>query len=269
MISALLNNYSYARKAITSDDYDYIYISPHLDDVTFSCSGTICAYKNQGARILIATLFAGDPRPPFPPLAQACHQLWQVPEDVPPYHRRKVEDEQAMSILGVDYVWLNWLELIYRDPTLSDLSDINEYHGSFLHDPIYPTLSHWLLDLQAAYSHATIVAPLGVGRHRDHGIVFQTTLKVLDHASLLFFEDFPYAAYLPEETTDQTRSYHLLPLEVDISHFLPQRILAAACYQSQHAMLFYPPSSFPEMIRDYTRVDQQDSFVERYWHFPL
>jgi LmbE family N-acetylglucosaminyl deacetylase len=247
--------------------YDYIYLSPHFDDVVFSCSGTICSQKAQGIQVLVATLFAGDPQPPFSPLAQACHQLWQIPEGTPPYHIRKAEDEKAMSALGVEYVWLNWLEAIYRVPDLSDLSEINDHRANVHHDPIFPILSQWLVDLHAAYPNATIVVPLGVGGHRDHRIILQAALNVLDHAILLFFEDFPYVAYLPEEAMALVRSYNLVPLEVDISHCLEQRIHAASFYQSQHAMLFYPPSSFRDMIQEYTHKAKQHHFVERYWKF--
>lgn len=265
--SDLLKDYSYTGQAITHKDYDYIYISPHFDDVTFSCSGTILVYKAQGLRVLIVTLFAGDPQPPFSPLAQACHQLWQVAKDVPPYQIRRVEDEKAMSALGVDYLWLNWLEVIYRFPDLSDFSDINSCNADFHHEPIFSTLRRWFVDLHAAYPGATIVVPLGVGGHRDHRITFQAALNALDRATLLFFEDFPYVAYLPEETTELVRSYNLAPLEVDISHYLEQRIHAAGLYESQQTMLFYPPSSFRDLIREYAHVCDQHNFVERYWKF--
>jgi len=267
MIPELLESYAYARKVMSSKDYDYIYLSPHLDDVTFSCGGTICVHQAQGLHTLIVTLFAGDPQPPFSPLAQACHQLWQVPEGVSPYQARKKEDEQAMLALSVDYIWLNWPEAIYRDPDLAELSDINSYDVEFQRDPLFPTLCHWLADLHAAYPDAKVVAPLRVGGHRDHCMVFQAALSTLDHTTLLFFEDFPYAAYLPEEATELAKASHLAPLEVDVTLYLEQRIHAASFYQSQHAMLFYPPSSFGEMIREYARAgtEEQPRFVERYW----
>ncbi len=264
-MSALLKNYPYVRKVMSDENYDYIYLSPHLDDVTFSCAGSICTQKAQGLRSLVVTLFAGDPQPPFPPLARDCHQLWQVPEGVPPYRVRKEEDEQAMAALGVDYLWLNWLEVIYRDPTLSELSEINSYDVDFSREPLFPTLCRWLADLHAAYPGAKVIAPLGIGGHRDHCMIFQAALSTLDHATLLFFEDFPYAAYLPDEVTAQAQSYHLVPLEIDITPCLEQRIHAAGLYQSQHAMLFFPPSSFGEMIREYARTETPSRFVERYW----
>jgi LmbE family N-acetylglucosaminyl deacetylase len=268
MTSEQLRNYHFAGKAITAENYDYIYISPHLDDVAFSCSGAICTYKAQDLHVLVVTLFAGDPRPPFSPLAQAFHQLWQVPEGVPPYQIRRAEDEKAMSALGVDYLWLNWLEVIYRLPGISDFAGINDYTADLQLDPIFPALRQWLVDLQTAYPGATIVVPLGVGGHRDHRIIFQAALNALDRATLLFFEDFPYTAYLQEEATKLGQSYHLIPFEVDISHCLEQRIHAASFYQSQHAMLFYPPSSFRELIREYAHMGVQHLYVERYWKFP-
>jgi LmbE family N-acetylglucosaminyl deacetylase len=264
MISELLNSYSYARKVVTHGGYDYIYVSPHLDDVAFSCGGTICAHTMQGLHTLVVTLFAGDPQPPFSPLAQACHQFWQVAEDASPYQIRKMEDEQAMAALDVDYVWLNWLEVIYRLPDLTDFSDINTYHAN---DPILPALRQWLGDVHAAYPRAMIVMPLAIGGHQDHRVLFQAARDVLEHDTLLFYEDFPYVAYLPEEAKDLAWSHHLTPLEVDISHCLEQRIQVAGFYQSQLAMLFYPPSSFRDMIREYARVGETHRFVERYWKF--
>lgn len=270
MASELFKNYAYAAKAITHETYDYIYISPHFDDVAFSCSGTLCSHKAHGFDALVVTLFAGDAQPPFSPFAQSCHQLWQIPEGVLPYQVRRAEDEKAMEALGVDYVWLNWPELIYRDPDLSDFRDISGYNADLRSDSIFPKLRQWFVDLCAMYTGATIVVPLSVGGHRDHRLIFQVTLDVLNHAKLLFFEDFPYAAYLPEETMELVRSYNLVPLEVDISDCLEQRIDVASFYQSQHSMLFYPPSSFREMIKEYAHkadMGTPERFVERYWRF--
>lgn len=265
MSLAVFENYSYAKKKLTSVDYDYIYLSPHLDDVAFSCSGSICLHKSQGLRILVTTLFAGDPRPPFSPLAQTCHQLWQVPAGTSPYNKRKAEDEKAMVALGVDYAWLNWLDLIYRVPDLSDFSAINSYATTFPRDPAFPILQQWLRDLLAAYPRTTIVAPLGIGGHHDHRLVFHSVLNTLDTTPVLFFEDFPYAAYHPEESTDLAKIYNLVPLELDISRYLEQRIYITSLYQSQHTMLFFPPDSFSDIINQYTLGGEEQYWIERYW----
>lgn len=269
MALGVLKDYTYAREAITCDDYDYIYLSPHLDDVALSCGGAICAHRAQGLRVLIVTLFAGDPRPPFSPLAQAFHQLWEIPESAPPYQKRKEEDEKAMLALKVDFLWLNWLDAIYRIPDLSDFSQINSYESNFSQDPAYPVLQQWLIDLQAVYPGATIVVPLGIGGHRDHRLLFHVAHNTLNDTRLLFFEDFPYVAYRPEEVVELTKLHNLSPVQIDISHYLEKRIHITGFYQSQHTMLFYPPSSFGETIRDYAYREKQYHFSECYWKASL
>ncbi len=79
----LFSKYAYSEKVLTHADYDYIYISPHLDDVPLSCGGTIVQQKTQGLNILIVTVFAGDPEPPFSPFVQAFHRAWQAAEITP------------------------------------------------------------------------------------------------------------------------------------------------------------------------------------------
>lgn len=79
----LFSKYVCIEKVVTHSEYDYIYICPHLDDVPLSCSGTICQQKTQGFKILVVTVFAGDPQPPFSPFVQSFHQSWQARKENP------------------------------------------------------------------------------------------------------------------------------------------------------------------------------------------
>src|SRR5258708_37976554 len=117
------SRYAYSEKVLTHADYDYIYISPHLDDVPLSCGGTIVQQKAQGLNILIVTVFAGDPEPPFSPFVQAFHRAWQAAETTP-YWIRKAEERKAMAILAVDFAWFDWLEILYRDPEVADVIEL-------------------------------------------------------------------------------------------------------------------------------------------------
>lgn len=273
MESDLFTKYAYSEQAITHPNYDYIYISPHLDDVSLSCSGTLCRQKAQGLNILTVTLFAGEPQPPFSPFAQSVHSSWQTLEDRP-YQVRKEEERKAMTMLGVDYLWLDWLEILYRDPELSDISDLfcePDATAVHAHDAsIFATLCFWLTDLSLAYSHAQIVVPLGLGWHRDHSLAFQAALDRLDHNHLLFFEDFPYATYYSgEELKEYVRPYNMIPIEVDISKCLELRIAASEAYQSQIPTFYYAAPSFRDLIREYTlAVGEQCCFAERFWKIP-
>jgi LmbE family N-acetylglucosaminyl deacetylase len=58
---AHLARHPYIERRITSSHYDYIFLSPHLDDVVLSCSGALCSLRAQGCTVLVITLFAGDP----------------------------------------------------------------------------------------------------------------------------------------------------------------------------------------------------------------
>jgi len=89
MVPHFFNIYPYTEKVITHPAYDYIYLSPHLDDVVFSCSGNIYCHRQKGLHTLIVTFFTADPHPPFSSLAQDFHDLWQVPEEDPYGIRKK------------------------------------------------------------------------------------------------------------------------------------------------------------------------------------
>jgi LmbE family N-acetylglucosaminyl deacetylase len=269
----LLTKYPYSEQLITHSRFDYIYISPHLDDVPLSCSGTICRQQAQGLNILVVTIFAGEPQPPFSPFVQSVHRSWHAPEERP-YQVRKEEERKAMALLGADYAWLDWFEILYRD---SELSDANE----FFWEPgtsvvpsrdaaLFTTLCAWFADALLLYPGVQFVVPLGLGMHRDHQFVFQAALNTLDRDRVLFFEDFPYATYYSkDELIEYVKPYNMSFIEVDISEYFEQRIAASEAYQSQIPTLFYLASSFRELIRAYTlEAGKQQRPIERYWRCP-
>ncbi len=265
-----LTRYPYVEQHITHASFDYIYISPHLDDVPLSCSGAICRQHTEGLNVLVVTLFAGEPQPPFSPFVQSVHRSWHAPEERP-YQVRKEEERAAMALLGTDYAWLDWFEILYRDPELAEANDFFWEPGtpvvSSRDAAFFTTLCAWFADAALAYPGAQFVVPLGLGMHRDHQFVFQAALKTLDRDRVLFFEDFPYATwYSKEELTEYVKPYTMSFSEVDISACLEQRIAASEVYQSQIPTLFFMAASFAELIRMYTlEAGQQQHPVERYW----
>jgi LmbE family N-acetylglucosaminyl deacetylase len=266
----LLTRYPYSEQHITHPRFDYIYISPHLDDVPLSCSGAICRQQAQGRNVLVVTIFAGEPQPPFSPFAQSVHRSWHAPEERP-YHIRKEEERKAMALLGVDYAWLVWLEILHRDPELSDAQDFFWEPGTSIISSrdadLFTTLCAWFSDAALAYPGAQFVVPLGLGTHRDHLFVFQAAIKTLDSDRVLFFEDFPYATwYAHDDLIEHVKPYHMSFIEVDISEFLEQRIAASEAYQSQIPTFFSMTSNFRELIRAYTlEAGNQQRPIERYW----
>jgi LmbE family N-acetylglucosaminyl deacetylase len=269
----LLTKYPYSEQLVTHSRFDYIYISPHLDDVALSCSGTICRQQAQGLNILVVTIFAGEPQPPFSPFVQSVHHSWHTTEERP-YQVRKEEERKAMALLGADYTWLDWFEILYRDPELSDANDLFWEPGTSVIPPrdvaLFTTLCAWFDDASLVYPGVQFVAPLGLGMHRDHQLVFQAAFNTLDRDRVLLFEDFPYATYYSnDELISYIKPYNMSFIEVDISECLEQRIAASEAYQSQIPTLFYMTSSFRELICAYTlEAGKQQRPIERYWRMP-
>jgi LmbE family N-acetylglucosaminyl deacetylase len=269
----LLSRYPYSEQLITHSKFDYIYISPHLDDVALSCSGTICLQQAQRLNILIVTIFAGEPQPPFSPFVQSVHRSWHATEESP-YQVRKEEERKSMALLGADYTWLNWFEILYRDPELSDANDFFWESGTSVIPPrdaaLFTTLCAWFDDASLVYPEAQFVVPLGLGMHYDHQLVFQAALNTLDRDRVVFFEDFPYATYYSkDELIDYVKPYNMSFIEVDISEFIEQRVATSEVYQSQVPTLSYIASSFRELIRAYTlEAGKQQRPIERFWKIP-
>jgi LmbE family N-acetylglucosaminyl deacetylase len=270
----LLTRYPYSEHHLNRSRYDYIYISPHLDDVALSCSGTICRKQAQGLQVLVVTIFACEPHPPFSPFLQSVHRSWHAIEESP-YQVRKEEERKAMALLGVDYAWLDWFEILYRDPELSDANDFFWEPGTSVVHPrdaaLFTTLCAWFADPSQAFPGAQFVVPLGLGMHRDHQFVFQAALDTLDRDRVLFFEDFPYATYYSEdEFIGYVKPFNMSFIEVDISEYLEQRIAASEVYQSQIPTFFNMASSFRELIRAYTlMIGERQHPIERYWRMSL
>jgi len=83
-------------------------VSPHLDDVAASCSGRILQQVDNGESVLIVTVFTATPvRGPT-----------LFSNDLKPilnYKRRREEDTRAMQRMGVDYLWLEHPEFLFRN----------------------------------------------------------------------------------------------------------------------------------------------------------
>ena len=142
-----------------------------------------------------------------------------------------------MALLGADYTWPDWFEILYRDPELSDANDFFWEPGtSVVHSrdaALFTTLYAWFADASRVYPGVQFVVPLGLGIHRDHRLVFQAALVL---------------------------SKSIFP------KYLEQRIAASEAYQWQIPTYFYMASSFRESIRAYPlKAGKQRHPIERYW----
>lgn len=232
----------------------WVFLSPHLDDVTFSCGGLVWEQSQAGNQVEIWTICAGDPPDgDLSPFAQTLHASWPLEEDV--VQQRREEDVEACKVLGARQRHFKIPDCIYRrSPQEQDwLYPYEEAIFSGLHQAEKPLIAALHRHLQDALSgDEMVVCPLGIGNHVDH----ELTRKAAQRLNLerLFYADYPYVREplnqgildVMEEAADwEGVSFDLSP------RALQAWKEASICYQSQIELFW---------------IDEQELFqeLERY-----
>lgn len=254
----------------------HIFLSPHLDDVVYSCGGTLGVQVSSGLRPLVITIFSGIPaaNTPLSDFALQQHRQWGADLSKEPgsiMELRRQEDASALDYLQVDYLWLDFLEAIYRgDP--AQYTSNEQIIGNPVHQAdqiIDRQLAQLLLDLQSRLPDAAWYAPFGIGKHVDHQIVCSAADRLVQRgAKVYFYEDFPYVTH---EGALQARLEELganfEPNFVEMSEYLPVRQEAAATYKSQTTNNFANQDEMYQLIDRYSHNIRpvETIHLERYW----
>ncbi len=172
----------------------WVILSPHFDDAVYSLGAWLAQQVDQGQRVEVWTLCAGDPPPgPLPPLAETLHQLWGLSAEEALTTRRQ-EDRAACRRLGVTPVHWEVPDAIYRrdahgEPLYADFAALT--------GPLHPSEGALVTQLAQALRRrlppeARLVAPLAIGGHVDHRL----TRAAAEAAGAVsaYYADFPYAA---------------------------------------------------------------------------
>ena len=250
-------------------DRPCIFISPHFDDVVLSCGGTLAQLSQQQTNTVLVTVFTADQADgaPLSPLAQQMHEVWGSVQK--PFETRKNEDRATTEYLSIEYLWLEFQEVIYRYQTLKK--------GEILHptfnprgDACFKPVRAALLRVLDEHPHAVVFAPLGLGYHRDHLIVHEAVKDVAQMATtscaLIFYEDYPYAATADLNRRLDEVALKLEPLAVDVSATLSERVRLAQMHTSQMSMLFGDAANAEKEIRAYANwVGTNSKPCERFW----
>jgi LmbE family N-acetylglucosaminyl deacetylase len=179
----------------------WLYLSPHFDDVAFSCGGLVWQQIREGVQAAIWTICAGDPPlSGLSPFAATLHDRWQT--GIEDGHHRRHEDIAANQILGAEYRHFPVPDCIYRKGQAgSYLYQTEESLFGQLHpeeENLVRELAHHfsrLAETPGGKSNLTVVAPLGIGNHVDHQLVREAAERWEEdssHIRLFYFADFPY-----------------------------------------------------------------------------
>lgn len=182
----------------------YIFISPHLDDVALSCGGIIQTLCSNGHEVSIWTVFAGIPENIiYTDFAESLHLRWKLTNKNPILSRQK-EDQKACQILGTNCKYFHFLDCIYREnekgsPIIQKESDLFQNisgNQTNLVDEIANAINKQLP------STSIIVSPFAIGNHIDHQLVKSALLKI--NIQLWFYADYPYVT---KENSDFDETY--------------------------------------------------------------
>src|SRR5512147_1498099 len=92
---------------------EWIYLSPHFDDVALSCGALVWEQATAGHTVNIWTVCAGDQPPgPLSPFAKKLHQRWETGGDA--VYLRRREDIQSCAQMGAAYRHFSIPDCIYR-----------------------------------------------------------------------------------------------------------------------------------------------------------
>ncbi len=181
---------------------EWIYLSPHFDDVAFSCGGLVWEQVELGEKVSVWTICAGDvPFGPISQYAKSLHNRWGT--DRGAVKKRKAENALSNRWLGVTWRDFSIPDAIYRRSPIdgshmytSDLELFSEFRFDEIHriEVLRDELS------QALPRACELVTPLALGGHVDHYLVRKAAEK-LDR-SMWYYADFPYSIN-PEQDLDK------------------------------------------------------------------
>jgi LmbE family N-acetylglucosaminyl deacetylase len=229
---------------------DWVYLSPHFDDVAFSCGGLVWEQSQIGNQVVVWTICAGEPPPgPLTPFAGKLHSRWGLGSKA--VHRRRKEDEAACRIMKAVMRHSSIPDCIYRRSLLSGQPYYPE-EGDIFAD-FHPEEAGLVDEIATILSHelpkdVNLVSPLALGDHVDHCLLRLAAERV--DRPLWYYADYPYV--IKSHTSDAEKYGGM---EMVISRISAKAVdvweRAVVAHASQISS-FWPDSSYARRsIREY------------------
>lgn len=224
-----------------------VFISPHLDDVAFSCGGTVMALGRAGWRTVVITAFtASVPSPQG--FALACQLDKGLPAELDYLAVRRAEDEDFAARAGVAATeWLDLPEAPHRGydsaPAL-----FGRYAPA---DDVGPALADRLRRSLAAEQPDLVFAPQALGAHVDHRRVADAVAATSDAPAVRWYQDLPYAIRQPAARSPLPSIDVLPEAPLDVTATIAAKGHAVAAYATQLGFQFDGPAAAARNLRDH------------------
>ena len=187
---------------------DWIYLSPHLDDVALSCGGLVKEQTLASDQTQVWTICAGDPpAQSVSGFAESLHDRWQIDQE--PGDLRRCEDIASCQVMGAAYRHFTLPDCIYRlGPANTPQAGLPLYTSEESlwlppHEAESNLLAELTQELRLAFpANCQIVCPLTLGGHVDHRLTRQAAENAASR--LWYYADYPYALKA-EDALDELR----------------------------------------------------------------
>ena len=230
-----------------------LFLSPHLDDVAFSCGGTLLRLTDTpGWRVVLCTIFtASVPAPQG--FALRCQTDKGIAPEVDYMALRRTEDDAYIAFSNV-HDTRHW---VYREAPHRGYESPAELFAGVRHgDAIWRPLGDDLAKLDDDIQPDLVFAPQGLGNHVDHLQTIRATVAVWPGKRIVWYRDTPYAIREPD-----ARPAGLLRLEEDLypcqvplsSEVLERKIASCSLYASQVGFQFGEAVALREKLTAFHR----------------
>ncbi len=233
-----------------------LFLSPHLDDVVFSCGGLAALLTDAGWHTIMATVFTRTIMPATG-FALACQLDKGLPAEADYMGLRRQEDLDAAAIIGFGAVhWMDLPEAPHRG-----YASAPALFGDVLpDDAIAPEIVRALQEMQTTWEPSLVLGPQGLGNHVDHQLTLRAALQVFPPDHLAFYRDTPYAMRQP-----LARSLVTAPdCVVGIGAGLDRKVAAASAYVSQVGFQFGGVLQLGEALRGFAVAEGGGVAAERF-----
>jgi LmbE family N-acetylglucosaminyl deacetylase len=227
----------------------HLFLSPHYDDIALSAGATVSLLSQHGLTPETLVVFGSPPdlSRPLTPFAQAMHDGWGLTADQV-VASRQAEEAAAAAVLGARTSVLPFRDAIYRGDLYRSDNDLFGHPAAA--EAALPASIIDSLHIDPAEQRQTrIYAPLAIGQHVDHQIVFQAGVNLAAAGwDVWFYEDLPYA--LQPGAVQMRLTGIEAPVQLEVAAVIPA---ARGWDQKIDAILAYP-SQLDTIFRQYVGV---------------
>lgn len=223
------------------------FVSPHLDDAVLCCGATLSQLVQSGSRVSVITVFAGSPSGPLSEFARTIHRKFGLTGDAVPV--RRVEDLNALRVVGAEPVHGDLLDAIYRPSSATDwqFTDNDAIFDSSrpLDDGVLDATCAFVDPLLHVIQPDVVFTCSAIGGHVDHRMVVEALRSIWPPVRTVYWEDLPYACAQPPQ-----EGYRRADFFTELANPVAweRKREAVSHYRSQFRILGTASAEFPDNV---------------------